>query len=618
MSAAAPEADLDVSQIVLDVVNKQIRGLDTRIDGSITDGSLERTIEGASTLTLTVHDPARVLLQSGAFGYAIDIRLDRLFWRLVKVSKQDDDLTLTFEDREVALLRQGRTPKKASRAKVTRAEFALSLVREVRSPAIPFVCPELHVRQAVEIATDAQGRTSASRATQKQKGLNRAAALTVKGVKADTSQLQLSERILDVADSLNAGNKPTLALMCACIVESLIRNLSGGDRDSRGVLQVRDSTARSMGINNRDVAACANAFLRRGFTGRGGAIQIARENPGWTAGQIAQAVQGSAFPGRYNKVSSEAQAFVNAYSGAGANAPTTQTKTLPYQFRRGNTDGTWETSWACLQRLAEEVNWRCFMSAGSLYFISDLALMKAKPRLILTEASPGVLGIDFDIDAGKKAQECTVTARAARWAAAPGAVVELDKCGPANGRWLVKTISRGLFDANATITLIRPSQPLKEPAPDTTTVTSSAAAASSSIGGSQGARAYQAAQAMTSKRYPYVWGGGHGAAGSPTGSPAGFDCSGSTVAVLAAAGMGYRLGGPVDVSGTIAATWGVAGKGQQVTVYANAQHVFMVFHTDQGDRHFGTGDWGKGWDGAGFNPRLHPTSGFQARHWPGT
>jgi hypothetical protein len=34
--------------------------------------------------------------------------------------------------------------------------------------------------------------------------------------------------------------------------------------------------------------------------------------------------------------------------------------------------------------------------------------------------------------------------------------------------------------------------------------------------------------------------------------------------------------------------------------------------------HFGTGHWGKSWGGAGFNPTLHPTSGFVARHWPGT
>ncbi len=632
---ATPAADLGVSKLVLDVVNRKVRGLDTRIEGSITDGTLERTMDGASTLTITVHDADRALLRSGLFGYAIDTRLDTLYFRLVKVAKQDDDLTLTFEDREVALLRQHRTPKKASRAKVTRAEFALSLVREVRQAGgIPFVSPALHVRQPIE--NQKQARSDTSRAANRQRGLNRNAKLTVKGRAADAGQLKLAERVLDVADSLTAGAKASTALIAACIVESQIRNLSGGDATSSGVLQVLAPTARNMGINARDPAQCANAFLTRGFTGRGGAIQLARQHPNWTPGQIAAEVQGprADLRAEYDKRLAEANAFVEAYSGSGARASSRQvTKALPYQFRRGGTDGTWETSWACLQRLAQEVNWRCFMSAGRLYFISETDLLKAKPRLILTEASPGVLGMDFDLDAGKKVDELTLTARANRWVAAPGAVVQLADCGPANGRWLVHAISRGLFDATATITLRRPSKPLPEPAPETTTqsvstggtvsvgTTTRARTTKGSIAGSQVDRAYAAAQQIHNKRFPYVWGGGHGAAGSPSGSPPGFDCSGSVCAVLAAAGMGFRIGGPVDTSGALAASWGVPGHGDYITVYANQRHVFLVFGAGVGKptaQHFGTGDWGKGWNGAGLNPNMHPLAGFTARHWPGT
>jgi len=89
--------------------------------------------------------------------------------------------------------------------------------------------------------------------------------------------------------------------------------------------------------------------------------------------------------------------------------------------------------------------------------------------------------------------------------------------------------------------------------------------------------------------------------------------------VLAAAVLGFRLGGPTAVSGALA-SWGAPGPGEHLTIYANAIHVFMVFTNvgKQGDQHFGTGNWGKGWSGAGFNPQLHPTAGFTARHWPGT
>jgi hypothetical protein len=560
-------------------------------------------------------------LQSGLFSHTIDVKLDRFWFRLAQVSKQDDQLALTFEDRDVAYLRQYTQPKKASRSSVTRAEFALSLVREVkRGGGITFVCPELHVTQP--IAKTQQGRTDASRARNRDKGLPRGSALTVKGAVADSAQKRLAERVLDVADSLSASSKATLALMEACIVESLVRNLSGGDADSRGVLQVRDSTARSMGIDNRDVQQCANAFLTRGFTGRGGAIALTRAYPTLSAGGIAQAVQGSAYPDRYDGAQDEARAFISAYGGGDGETGTldvTQTRKLPYQFRRGDTDGTREDSWVCLNRLAEEVKWRCFMSAGACYFVSETQLLKAKPRLVLSEDNPAVLGIDFDVDSGKPVSEVTISARANRWVAAPGAVVELRDVGVANGRWLVATLQRGIFDANATITLRRPTKALPEPAPETETTSSTVLASTSSrsvgAAGSQVERAYQAARVIDSKRYPYVWGGGHASAGSPSGG--GYDCSGAVSAVLAAAGMGMRVGGSPMTSVPLM-TWGEAGRGNFVTVYASVQHAFMVFHTASGDQHFGTGDWGKGWGGAGFNPRMHPTSGFAERHWPGT
>jgi hypothetical protein len=454
--------DLDVTSFVLDVVRGRVSAAAAHIENSITDGQIERTTDGASTLSVTVHDPRRALLKSGIFSYAVDVRLDSMYFRLVQVQKQDVSIMLTFEDREVALLREHSGPRKASRSSMTRAEFALSLVREVH-PTIPFYCPELHTRQPV----------------------------------------------------------------------------------------------------------------------------------------------------------------------AGAGDKRKATKTLPYQFKRGGVAGQIETSWDALQRLAGEVNWRCFVSAGTLYFVSDEDLLKLAPRMTLSESTPGVTTIDFDIDNGKVKSEVTVLARAARWYAAPGDVVELQDVGPADGLWLVHDIRRSLYLADATILLKRPTNPLPEPASTSALSISTATRAGAAAKGITGvvASAYQAAQAINDKRYPYVWGGGHGAAGVPSGGISGgegggigltgFDCSGSVCAVLAGGGLGFRPGGPVDTSGTLE-SWGVAGPGQQLTVYCNAVHTFIVFNTANGLQHFGTGDWGKGWDGPGFNPNLHPTAGFTARHWPGT
>jgi len=64
---------------------------------------------------------------------------------------------------------------------------------------------------------------------------------------------------------------------------------------------------------------------------------------------------------------------------------------------------------------------------------------------------------------------------------------------------------------------------------------------------------------------PYIWGGGHGSF-----QAAGYDCSGSVSYVLAAAGL---LSAP-EVSGDFE-TYGDPGPGRWVTIYANADHVWM-------------------------------------------
>src|SRR5262245_25728119 len=75
------------------------------IDDVITSASLERTVEGASTLTITISDQPRALQKTRFVGSNVDVNVDGLWFRLVHVSKNEDDITLTFEDREVAALR---------------------------------------------------------------------------------------------------------------------------------------------------------------------------------------------------------------------------------------------------------------------------------------------------------------------------------------------------------------------------------------------------------------------------------------------------------------------------------------------------------------------------------
>jgi hypothetical protein len=65
-----------------------------------------------------------------------------------------------------------------------------------------------------------------------------------------------------------------------------------------------------------------------------------------------------------------------------------------------------------------------------------------------------------------------VTARMSLWVAPPGSVVRVKGMGEyGNGRWLVESIRRSLFNRKGQITLRKPMEKLPEPAPETATST---------------------------------------------------------------------------------------------------------------------------------------------------
>lgn len=100
---------------------------------------------------------------------------------------------------------------------------------------------------------------------------------------------------------------------------------------------------------------------------------------------------------------------------------------------------------------------------------------------------------------------------------------------------------------------------------------------------------------------PYRWGGGHGSF-----DDSGYDCSGSVSYVLHAAGV---LGSPL-ASGALG-SWGKAGPGNWITVYANAGHTMMSV----GGVWFDTS--GIGGNGSRWQGGSKGTGGYAVRHWPG-
>ena len=96
---------------------------------------------------------------------------------------------------------------------------------------------------------------------------------------------------------------------------------------------------------------------------------------------------------------------------------------------------------------------------------------------------------------------------------------------------------------------------------------------------------------------PYIWGGGHGSFES-----SGYDCSGAVSYALHGGGL---LESPLDSTGL--ETWGEPGPGKWITVYANAEHAWMII----GGLAFDTvGGPGPRW----HDPWVDSPEGFIVRH----
>jgi septal ring factor EnvC (AmiA/AmiB activator) len=96
---------------------------------------------------------------------------------------------------------------------------------------------------------------------------------------------------------------------------------------------------------------------------------------------------------------------------------------------------------------------------------------------------------------------------------------------------------------------------------------------------------------------PYIWGGGHGSFES-----SGYDCSGAVSFALHGGGF---LESPLDSTGL--ETWGEPGPGTWITVYANAEHAWMVIAGIAFDT---VGGPGPRW----HDPWVDSPEGFVVRH----
>lgn len=112
--------------------------------------------------------------------------------------------------------------------------------------------------------------------------------------------------ICRVLDRHDAPPKVRLAAFEAAIVESGVHNLDHGDRDSLGAFQQRPSMGWGTPAQILDPEYAATQFVTRAI----------RADQDWmSAGQLAQAVQRSAFPERYDQRASQAASLLGEFCG---------------------------------------------------------------------------------------------------------------------------------------------------------------------------------------------------------------------------------------------------------------------------------------------------------------
>jgi hypothetical protein len=466
--------DLDVEAFKLQMKSK----LSVDVRDRILSCTLEPSVEGATTVTVEIEDSDHSLLRSGRLASRVDVNIEGLWFRLIGVQLNTASITLTFEDREIAVLRTYDKKRIASRTKMTRAEFIRVLVREPKEFRIPCVIPELQDIQAV--VADASTPLYEAVNPSGNMGLPKVNDLTVKGAKMTEEQRQNANIILNVAtDMVLPRVEMVIGLMVAIQESSIVNHNYGSPGDFNFLSPQNDHNP--VGVfqqikaegwpASRDVAKDARGFFEV-------LSKVYASNPNQPYYQLGEEVQHSGNAKAYAPWRTEAERIVSEYgmipnNPAAANAQAAGSGTSgDYHFFRGvppsGASKVWKTenSWACIQRLAQEVNWRAWFVSGTFYYMSEQRMLAQRPVATVDHDTVGVEDIGGDYAENTKVATMTLTARLGQFQVPAGSVIKIRNCGPYNGRWIVSSISRSLFDSQATLNLVKPRPKLPEPAQD--------------------------------------------------------------------------------------------------------------------------------------------------------
>lgn len=142
--------------------------------------------------------------------------------------------------------------------------------------------------------TDRAAPAAAPRLTAADSGKANAQILNSGCAVPESRNASIIETVYSVATGRRVSDKVLLAAFEAGWVESHLNNLRCGDQDSLGVFQQRPSQGWGSPAQLLDPVYATNAFLNQ-------AVPNDRAHPSWSAGQLAQSVQRSAYPDRYDQ-----------------------------------------------------------------------------------------------------------------------------------------------------------------------------------------------------------------------------------------------------------------------------------------------------------------------------
>ena len=120
-------------------------------------------------------------------------------------------------------------------------------------------------------------------------------------------QVKNAAAIISIGKQRGLTQHAQQTALMAAMTESTLNNLSGGDRDSAGLFQMRPSQGWGTHAQVTDISYAINLFYER-------LVKV----PGWDSmspGEAAQSVEGSAFPDAYATKAANAVEMMNALSG---------------------------------------------------------------------------------------------------------------------------------------------------------------------------------------------------------------------------------------------------------------------------------------------------------------